>query len=580
MLTGVTFANAVITCSCAYLSLTGSVLIFLSYMIVRTRNTPKCASLIVNLAISDFLWFCAAAVVSSFWLSGNGDVPDAVCYIASPIIIFMRMASLFWTVIISFNVLMSVQNRKWFYRTQEDDWEGYRWKYFAVIGFFALPGTLMSMVRQYEDPDNAGLGCNPRYEPLGLWYEVLFTEALPILLAFVCNLIVFFSVRARMSNAPVPQSVRKKRKRVMYHYVIVCILCWIPTIVLYLMEIGGLHLPILEIVARTSLYLSGFLNFLVFGMQDPHLYRSFFVIVRALGFSSSISTLKTCDVDKSVMFQEEAIARGAEAKRVKRDVYLRSRKLSKEDKMALYSERPDLHPDFRTFRPRRKKSRAVSKSPLDDGSVGEQESLLNGQHTEEEDGGHQQSSSLPVTSPLQSMDSVSSNSPFQRSLTSPGYVMRGSGAKLTRLNGNSISTATTPAGKRTSLQDNFDLDQRESSGVAVSPLQVSLMSDAFMGDPETPGMYSCSDTNPVIPNHESAAGDANGVTNPVEEESEIRMSDLIDESTSFAMYRGSEESMERGESQSSSSSRNDEDLSSEDEIDEEDHALNAVLLPQ
>lgn len=574
MLTGVTFANAAITCSCAYLSLTGSVFIFLSYMIVRTRNTPKCASLIVNLAISDFLWFCAAAVVSSFWLSGNGDVPDAVCYIASPIIIFMRMASLFWTVIISFNVLMSVQNRKWFYRTQEDEWEGYRWKYFAVIGFFALPGTLMSMVRQYSNPANAGLGCNPRYEPLGLWYEVLFTEALPIILAFVCNLIVFFSVRARMSNAPVPQSVRKKRKRVMYHYVIVCILCWIPTIVLYLMEIGGLHLPILEIVARTSLYLSGFLNFLVFGMQDPHLYRSFFVIMRALGFSSSISTLKNCDVDKSVMFQDEAIARGAEAKRVKRDVYLRSRKLSKEDKIALYSERPDLHPDFRTSRPRRKKSRAVSKSPLDDGTVGEQESLLNSQHMEED--GHQQSSSFPVTSPLQSMESASSSSPLQRSLTSPGYVMRGSGAKLTRLNGSLIGNAT-PC-KRTSQQDKFDLDQPESSGVAVSPLQVSLMSDAFMGDPEAPEMYSCSDTNPVM-NHESEAGDA-GAINPVEEGSEIRASDLIDDSTSFAMYRGSEESMERGESESSSSSRNDENLSSDDEIDEEDHALNAVLLPQ
>lgn len=79
-------------------------------------------------------------------------------------------------------------------------------------------------------------------------------------------------VRSHMSKREFPQSVRKRRKRIMYHYVIVCILCWAPTIFTYLLEICQVHSPVMEIVARASLYSSGFFNFLVFGMQvlcDP-----------------------------------------------------------------------------------------------------------------------------------------------------------------------------------------------------------------------------------------------------------------------------------------------------------------------
>jgi len=70
-----------------------------------------------------------------------------------------------------------------------------------------------------------------------------------------------------MNQKAFPQSVRKRRRRIMYHYVIVCIMCWTPTMVFYIAEIAGLHSAALEIVARGSLYLTGFFNFLVFGMQ-------------------------------------------------------------------------------------------------------------------------------------------------------------------------------------------------------------------------------------------------------------------------------------------------------------------------
>ncbi|RYH20976.1 hypothetical protein EON65_21900, partial [archaeon] len=358
---GTTLVNAVVTFSCSLLSLIGSVFIILSYLIVRTKSTPKTAFLILHLALSDFFWFLAAAVLSGFWLTGDSNVPDPICLIVSPTIIFTRMASLFWTVMISFNVLMSVQKRKWFWKSQERNFDGYRMRYYALICVFALPGTVLNMAKQYASRDNADLGCSPRYEPLGVWYEILFPEVLPIMFAFCCNMYVFFSVRHRMAKAPVPQSVRKKRKRIMYHYVIVCILCWIPTILLYLMEIGGVHSPSLEIVARTSLYISGFLNFLVFGLQDPHLNRSFFVICKYLGLSNfffniQYSSLKSSDVEKSVMFNfNEGDMKDTNSKRS--DIS-RIRKLSREDKQALYSDRPDLDPNFKLpVSSKRKKSK-------------------------------------------------------------------------------------------------------------------------------------------------------------------------------------------------------------------------------
>ena len=53
----------------------------------------------------------------------------------------------------------------------------------------------------------------------------------------------------------------------MYHYIIVCIICWVPTVLNYMIELIGYHSTVVEILARACLYSSGFLNFLVFGMQ-------------------------------------------------------------------------------------------------------------------------------------------------------------------------------------------------------------------------------------------------------------------------------------------------------------------------
>lgn len=352
---------ALITCICSFLSLGGSLLIILSYFIARSKSTPKTAFLILHLATSDFLWFLAASVMSTIWLTNDGNVPDGVCYIAAPVIVFARMASLIWTCVVSFNVLMSVRKRKWFWKNQEEDWETYRKFYFAIIFLFAAPSTLLTMVSQYTAKAGEPLGCAPLSESLGAWYIIIFTEMVPIFLAFCFNMFVFFMVRDKMTKSAVPQSVRNKRKRVMYHYIVVCILCWIPMIVLEFFQVERLEPFALDVFARVALYLSGFLNFLVFGMQDPHLKRSMEVVMYRLGLGSlaeslGISTvalraeLKSGDVEKNVMFQEETLISNADLSKDRFSIY-RNRKLSKDDKKDLYEQRPDLDPKFRTFGP-------------------------------------------------------------------------------------------------------------------------------------------------------------------------------------------------------------------------------------
>lgn len=353
MLEGETLVNAIVTCVFSYLSLIGSIFVALSYLVARTKSTPKSAFIILHLAISDFIWFLCSAILSTIWLvRETEDIPDSLCYIAGPLISFTRIASLVWTLVISFNVYMSTQKRKWFWRNQEDSWDIYLIIYYFLICCLALPSTVLTMIKQYGASDG-GLGCSPAYEPIGLWYEVLFTEFFPILIGFALNMYVFFCVKDRMSTISYPQSVRKRRKRVMYHYIIVCILCWIPTLFFYIIEMAGFHIFLVVIIARGSLYCSGFLNFLVFGMQDPHLKRSFQVFLHSIGCKSNEQgkfsvKLKKNDVEKVVMFKEDTIIESADIVKGKRSLYL-NHKLSVDEKNNLYLERPDLNPMFLGF---------------------------------------------------------------------------------------------------------------------------------------------------------------------------------------------------------------------------------------
>jgi len=242
---------------------------------------------------------------------------------------------------------MSVQKRKWLWRGEENGWKEYRTRYYIAVAVFSLPCCTYNIYKQHEVQGESSLGCNPGYEELGGGVVVFFTELLPIVVGFFTNVFVFFQVRARMAAKAFPLSVRKKRRKIMYHYVIVCIICWTPTMVFYIAELSGLHSEALEVFSRISLYLTGFLNFLVFGMQDPHLKRSLMVALYYF-FGAGWSELKTTAVDKTVMFGGD-LSENADISKDKKAIY-RYHKLTKEDKQVLYSARPDLDPKMEYIR--------------------------------------------------------------------------------------------------------------------------------------------------------------------------------------------------------------------------------------
>lgn len=253
-----------------------------------------------------------------------------------------------------------------------------------MVIIFASPNFIITIVLQHGSANNADLGCNAGYEEIGDALAVFFTDILPIAIGFMVNVYVFIVVRSTMSQKAYPQSVRKRRRKIMYHYVIVCIVSWTPTIAHYILEVCGIKSAALEVTARGSLYLTGFLNFLVFGMQDPHLSRSLAIIVYALGggviFGTSDdamtprkSALRIKEEQKSVMFTGP-MEDSADITKDKKDIY-KYHKLSEEDKALLYRNRPDLNPRLRMAsgkqkRPKRRAdSGAADTSPLLDVDV-------------------------------------------------------------------------------------------------------------------------------------------------------------------------------------------------------------------
>jgi hypothetical protein len=273
---------------CSILSLLGSLIVISSYQIARTKSRPKAAQLIHNLALTDFFWFLASLTMSSFWLidpeSVDKSVPSFVCFLVTPTISFTRLGSLVWTCAVSFDVYMSVNRRHWDWKDEEDRWNLYRRRYIIIVLVLALPATLINLVTQHLSKENHNLGCSPGYEKLGNWVIVVFTEVVPIMMGFICNVSVFILVRRRMGTKAYPQSVRKRRRRIMYYYMIACIWSWTPTILYYIIMLlpqvkaQSFYVEAFEVFCRCSLYLTGFVNFLIFGMSDPHLSRSFSLV--------------------------------------------------------------------------------------------------------------------------------------------------------------------------------------------------------------------------------------------------------------------------------------------------------------
>lgn len=356
-----TYALSTTSFVCSIFSVLGSICVISSYAIAKTKSNPKAAQLIVNLALADLFWFVSSLALSGYWVAKK-LVPPLVCMVCSPILAFSRTASLVWTCAVSFDVYMSVNRRKWLWKNEQSQWEIYRRRYIVAVLVLSCPLPLYTMVNQQND---SGLGCRVGYEKIGSWAEFFFPELFPILIGYIFILVVVVLVRNRMSLKNFPRSVRKRRRKIMYYYVLAAFVCWTPVIIFYICELFVAFnmlnpeepwMETLELVARATHYLTGFFNFVIFGMSDPHLKRSFYLVLYSLGLSCCLSpavavshstgkvALMTSDIEKSVMF-DGPIATSAELNRNKRETQ-RHIKLSMEDKLQLYKDRPDL--DSRT----------------------------------------------------------------------------------------------------------------------------------------------------------------------------------------------------------------------------------------
>ena len=257
------------TALCSALSLLGSMMVMISFWNVKSISSkPRAARLILNLAIADCVWFTASLIQASFWVFAGsygepGHVPEGVCIVCSPLVTLSRISSLLWTCVIAFEAVQVVNKRKWLFEVEGSRF--YDYAYLVFVYALALPGAIVSVIKQHTG--NSNLGCDPDFEKIGNWYEILFVELIPIAIGFTINLYAFFQLRKTLSSRAFPRSVRKRRKRVMYHYIKICMLCWGPTIVFYILEICQVHVALLEVVSRILLYTTGFFNFLVFGMQ-------------------------------------------------------------------------------------------------------------------------------------------------------------------------------------------------------------------------------------------------------------------------------------------------------------------------
>lgn len=188
-------ALEIATLACSVLSLLGSIFVACSYLIARTKSKPRTAQLIVNLSATDFFWFLATAIASAFWINETA-IPEILCMVIAPTIVFTRSASLVWTCAISFDVYMSVNKRKWLWRDEESRWIVYRRFYIGAVLLASAPVMLYTMYEQQAHPN---FGCVPASEFVNA-YIILFCEIIPLACGYIWNVVVFFLVRKRMAN--------------------------------------------------------------------------------------------------------------------------------------------------------------------------------------------------------------------------------------------------------------------------------------------------------------------------------------------------------------------------------------------
>lgn len=217
--------EAYITGVLSLLSFLGSILVLVSYVVAIRKTSPNTASrLIRNLAISDAVWFLSTLIEAGVWVAGakdgeTGDVPNELCYVVAPLVMYGRMTSLFWTCCISYDLLNSIERRERETGKREagqksiDETEdsaptssccaGYI-HFYIFVNSFSLPGPLITMIQVHTSANDADVGCSAGYEELGSWYLVAAADLIPVMIGFFINIFIFLRIRAKMNSPNYP----------------------------------------------------------------------------------------------------------------------------------------------------------------------------------------------------------------------------------------------------------------------------------------------------------------------------------------------------------------------------------------
>mmetsp|Transcript_13270 Transcript_13270/g.31049 ORF Transcript_13270/g.31049 Transcript_13270/m.31049 type:complete len:603 (+) Transcript_13270:307-2115(+) len=327
-----------------------SLLCSLGMIVVYFCQKSRAPRLLLWLFIGNFIFFSAMTtlylyrIVDGHPLGGlHASTSTAACNIVSSFELFGLVFSMLWPSIICFDLLQSTRDPRW-------RWEGeskIERIYLAVVSSVAVLAVIGALC-----VNGGKSGCEVEsYDAPGAGDVVpsIISVYLPSA-AFVFNVVVLFLVWQTLSRE-LPFSVRTRRRKQMKNYVFVWLLCWglwvINSIVNQFFKemIGPDDRNDLYFGRNVFLYSTGCWNFFLLAVQNAWLKRGLRIgcdwcnLAACCGLGTVENEMLRSPTEKVVKFPSELADR---LPRYGSKYYVMRCRLTREEKYALYLERPDL----------------------------------------------------------------------------------------------------------------------------------------------------------------------------------------------------------------------------------------------
>jgi hypothetical protein len=297
----------------------------------------KAPRLLFWLFLANFGWFTALTVLYS-WLFHGSISAKWDCTILTSVVLFFMTFSVLWPSVICFDLLQNTRDPRW----RWDSPQRVEQRYLGIIcaiSFFAAMIILLNPGKEYCKVDE--------YTPPSKTAGVILEFVIPMG-AFIFNAVVIMIVR-RSLGKEMPFSVRTRRRRQMHNYVLVWCFCWGPYLINAIYSFANMEAKKINhwllIIRNLSLYSTGWLDLIVFGLQNAWLKRSLRMACDRCRMTNifcmddvQASYLKNTK-DKVVNFDPSIVE---STPQYSSKEYVMRKRLSRHERMMLYRERPDL----------------------------------------------------------------------------------------------------------------------------------------------------------------------------------------------------------------------------------------------